>query len=154
LNLLGSHDTPRIATLLRKDQSRLALAEVLQFTLPGTPMIYYGDEIGMEGGKDPDCRRCYPVDPQAGDREQRRRLAHLIGLRKKLEPLVCGDFHPLYAEGDALAFERRVPGQGVLVAVNAGSEPARIPGLEGQDLLSGRPLSGILPAWSAAVLER
>ena len=57
-------------------------------------------------------------------------------------------------QGDALAFERRVPGQGVLVAVNAGSAPARIPGLEGQDLLSGRTLSGILPAWSAAVLER
>jgi len=154
LNLLGSHDTPRIATLLQKDPSRLALAEVLQFTLPGTPMIYYGDEIGMEGGKDPDCRRCYPVDPQAGDRQQRRRVAHLIDLRRELEPLVRGDFHPLYAEGDALAFERRVPGQGVLVAVNAGAEPARIPGLEGQDLLSGRTLSGILPAWSAAVLER
>jgi len=154
LNLLGSHDTPRIATLLEKDPSRLALAEVLQFTLPGTPMIYYGDEIGMEGGKDPDCRRCYPVDPHAGDRQQRQRLAHLISLRRELDPLVFGDFHPLFAEGDALAFERRVPGQAILVAVNAGAAPARIPELHGLDLLTGRPLSGLLAARSAAVLKR
>lgn len=154
LNLLGSHDTPRIATLLEKDQTRLALAEVLQFTLPGTPMIYYGDEIGMEGGKDPDCRRCYPVDPEAGDRRQRERLAHLVSLRRDLAPLVQGDFHPLFAEGPALAFERRFLDQAVLVAVNAGSEPARIPGLQGRDLLSGDSLAGVLPGRSAAVLSR
>ncbi|MFN8449073.1 MAG: glycoside hydrolase family 13 protein [Anaerolineae bacterium] len=57
LTLLGSHDTPRIRTLCRGDAARTMIAIALQMTLPGTPMVYYGDEIGMEGENDPDCRR-------------------------------------------------------------------------------------------------
>lgn len=81
MNLLGTHDTPRILTALVDDfegsreelakrhlshnqyytaQERLMLASFLQFTLPGAPSIYYGDEAGMEGGKDPFNRRTYP----------------------------------------------------------------------------------------------
>ncbi len=154
LNLLGSHDTARIATLLEGDSRRLAVAEVLQFTLPGTPMVYYGDEIGMEGGKDPDCRRCYPVDPQAGDRQHRQRLRRLASLRREQPALVEGTFRPLFAEGAALLFERRLGDQAILVAVNAGEAPARIPGLCGRDLVSGQDLTGELAARSAAILHR
>jgi len=154
LNLLGSHDTARIATLLERDERRLAVAEVLQFTLPGTPMIYYGDEIGMEGGKDPDCRRCYPVDPQAGNRQQRQRLRRLAELRRNAPALVEGTFRPLFGEGAALLFERRLGDEAWLVAVNAGDSPARIPGLSGRDQVSGRDLSGELPAFTAAILRR
>jgi cyclomaltodextrinase / maltogenic alpha-amylase / neopullulanase len=59
LNLLGSHDTPRVRTVLGS-REKAAQAAVLLLTAEGVPMIYYGDEIGMEGGPDPDCRRCYP----------------------------------------------------------------------------------------------
>ena len=153
LNLLGSHDTPRLATLLGGDPRRLALAEVLQFTLPGTPMIYYGDEIGMEGDKDPDCRRCFPVDPGAGDRQHRERLRRLVALRKALPVLAEGSFRPLYAQGAALAFERRVGDRAVRVAVNAGQAPATVPGLAGRDLLSGQAVDGLLPPGTAVVVE-
>jgi glycosidase len=81
MNLLGTHDTPRILTTLvdnfdgprellaerflspqqqKLAEARLLIASFLQFTLPGAPSIYYGDEAGMEGGKDPFCRRTYP----------------------------------------------------------------------------------------------
>ena len=66
-NLIGSHDTPRARTVMGGDPVRLRLAALLQLTLPGAPSIYYGDELGMEGAADPDCRRAYPVDGAASD---------------------------------------------------------------------------------------
>ena len=71
LNLIGSHDTPRARTVLGGDVAALRLATLLQLTLPGAPSIYYGDEIGMDGGHDPDYRRGYPRrDPTSrGDRD-------------------------------------------------------------------------------------
>jgi len=60
MNLLGSHDTTRIVSQPRASLARIRLAFTLLFFLPGAPCIYYGDEIGMEGGKDPDCRRSFP----------------------------------------------------------------------------------------------
>lgn len=59
VNLLGSHDTPRIRTETGS-VDKAAQGAVLLLTAEGVPMIYYGDEVGMEGGPDPDCRRCYP----------------------------------------------------------------------------------------------
>lgn len=59
-NLLGSHDTERVITALRLDVEKVKLAFLALFCLPGSPAVYYGDEIGMPGGKDPDCRRCFP----------------------------------------------------------------------------------------------
>jgi len=56
-NLIGSHDTPRFLTLCRGDLRKIMLAVIFQFTYPGMPAIYYGDERGMVGGLDPDCRR-------------------------------------------------------------------------------------------------
>ncbi|HLO34602.1 MAG TPA: glycoside hydrolase family 13 protein, partial [Candidatus Deferrimicrobium sp.] len=62
-NLIGSHDAPRPRTVLAGDAAALRLATLLLLVLPGTPSIYYGDELAMEGGPDPDCRRSYPVVP-------------------------------------------------------------------------------------------
>jgi cyclomaltodextrinase len=67
LNLLDSHDTPRFLSLAGGDRSALRLATLIQMTLPGAPCIYYGDEIGLEGREDPDCRRSYPWDPARQD---------------------------------------------------------------------------------------
>lgn len=57
VNFLGSHDTPRIMTLAGRDVRLVELMVVFLFVFPGIPLIYYGDEVGMEGGTDPDCRR-------------------------------------------------------------------------------------------------
>lgn len=60
LNILGTHDTPRILTELNEDKELLNLAVAIQMTFEGVPYIYYGDEAGMTGGKDPDNRKTYP----------------------------------------------------------------------------------------------
>ncbi|HSW42434.1 MAG TPA: glycoside hydrolase family 13 protein, partial [Patescibacteria group bacterium] len=60
LNLLDSHDTPRFLTMAGGDVASFRLATLVQMTVPGAPSIYYGDEIGLPGGFDPDCRRSFP----------------------------------------------------------------------------------------------
>ncbi len=62
VTLIGSHDTPRFLTLADGRRERLVMAAVLLATLPGVPMVYYGDEIGMTGGPDPGCRRAMAWD--------------------------------------------------------------------------------------------
>jgi glycosidase len=57
LNLLGSQDTPRVLTVFKGDLTRVKIALTYLFTTPGVPIIYYGDELGMIGENDPDCRR-------------------------------------------------------------------------------------------------
>ena len=68
-------------------------------TLPGAPCIYYGDEIGMEGREDPDCRRAYPWDPARQDGQLRAFVAGLIALRKSEPALRRGRFRLLEATG-------------------------------------------------------
>jgi len=60
MNLIGSHDTERALTIIGGDKNRLRLMALLQFTSEGAPTVYYGDEAGLAGGRDPDDRRTYP----------------------------------------------------------------------------------------------
>jgi glycosidase len=60
MNIIGSHDTVRALTEARGDKNLLMLMALMQFTSPGMPTIYYGDEAGLEGNRDPDDRRTYP----------------------------------------------------------------------------------------------
>ena len=127
LNLLGSHDTPRALTVLGGDRLALRLAVLLQATLPGAPCIYYGDEIGMEGDQDPDCRRAYPAERDAGDRWLRTFVQTVLAARHEHVALRRGTVRTLAAGGDAVAFLREAEGQVAFVALNAGLEPATLP---------------------------
>jgi neopullulanase len=69
MNLLDSHDTARFLTLAKGDISAVKLAYLTMMTYPGAPMIYYGDEIGMMGGHDPDCRRAMHWHPSTWNHE-------------------------------------------------------------------------------------
>lgn len=60
MNLLGSHDTSRLQNQPCSDEARVRLAYALMFFLPGAPCVYYGDELALKGGKDPDNRRTIP----------------------------------------------------------------------------------------------
>jgi glycosidase len=93
MNLLGSHDTPRIASLFHGDEAGLKMALTLLYTMPGAPCVYYGDEIAMEGAHDPDCRRGFPQNlkdhlkenAKANDvREHVKRLAQARAMHKSL----------------------------------------------------------------------
>jgi glycosidase len=108
-NLIGSHDTPRIWTLAGGDAARIKLALVLQFAFPGAPAIYYGDEIGLEGGPDPDNRRTMDWDASRWNVELRAFVKRLAAIRKSVAPLQQGDWRTLIADdrSDLCVFARR-----------------------------------------------
>ena len=104
LNLLDSHDTPRFISLAGGDATALRLAALIQMTLPGAPCIYYGDEVGLQGREDPDCRRAYPWDPARQDRGLRAFIAGLVAMRHANPVIRRGRFELLAAEGPAVAY--------------------------------------------------
>ena len=121
LNLLGSHDTARVGSTVGGDSDSVKLAAVLMFTFPGAPCIYYGDEVGVLGGPDPDCRAGFPWDrSDEWDHGLLEAFRSLIALRSSEYSLRHGDYQTLTADGDLYAFSRTTDQSGVIVGVNVG----------------------------------
>ena len=110
LNLLDSHDMPRFLSLARGDKTAVKLATLFQMTYPGAPCVYYGDEIGLEGGRDPDCRRAFPWDINQWDTDLWDYVQSCISLRKTYPALRQGEFTLLQAENGVIAYLRKLPG--------------------------------------------
>ena len=128
-NLLGSHDTPRLLTLCKEDGHRMRLSALFQLTYPGTPCIYYGDEIGMTGEGDPDCRKCMEWDEEKQDAEMLSFYRSTLALRAKHPALRSVDLRFLQAEegGKVLVYERRSEdGDRLIIAMNAGKGKAKV----------------------------
>lgn len=126
LNMLGSHDTPRLMTLANDDPQTVRLAFLLQMTVPGAPNIYYGDEIGLNGRNDPYCRKAFPWhEPEKWDVELLSEVQRLAAMRHRLVALRRGDFRVLHAAGHLVVFERRIGNDRVVVALNAARRSAR-----------------------------
>jgi len=106
LNLLDSHDTPRIRTLFSRDEPAVRMAFLLQATVPGAPCIYYGDEIGLEGANDPDCRRAFPWDESAWDQPTLTFVRSVLRLRHDVAVLRGGALRIVGTSGDSLAILR------------------------------------------------
>jgi len=127
LNLLGSHDTARFLTLVRRDKAALRMAIATTMTLPGAPCIYYGDEVGMEGRHDPDCRRSFPWDEAAWHKDLLEYVKAATSLRHAQASLRHGNFAIVAAEGDAMAWARTTDGApSVVTMLNAGTGPATL----------------------------
>ncbi len=163
MNLLGTHDTPRILTALVDDfqgdryqqahrhlsrsqyivaQERLLMASFLQYMLPGSPSLYYGDEAGMEGHKDPFNRRTYPWGRE--DLELLTHFKRLGQLRKGQEALRLGDIRFEYASDQRLAFIRSYGEKTLRVYCNRSGDPWDIPAGR---LLLGHNLHTAAPDW-------
>jgi glycosidase len=127
-NMLSSHDTPRLRHTL-PDAAQRRLAQVAQFTLPGVPFVYYGEEIGMDGGHDPDCRRPMIWDEQRWDRDALEFYKRLIAIRQSRNELRRGNVTVLGQKLDAqaLIFLRHTekPNEVTLVALNNSNAPLR-----------------------------
>ena len=159
MNILGTHDTPRILTVLggqnseskdemavlrlddvqrRQAKEKLKMAALLQFTLPGVPCIYYGDEIGMEGHRDPFCRGCYNWEHP--DEELRAYYLKLGEIRKaQQEIFAVGAYREIFADTHCLVYERRCGKKSVYIYVNNSSSQYTV-NLEGcyQECLTGK----------------
>jgi glycosidase len=126
-NTLGSHDTERIFTLLNKSVEKTKLAFLFLFCYPGAPAIYYGDEIGLEGGRDPECRHTFNWDETTWNIELRQWIKSLIRIRKEKNALRQGKYQPLPVEGgNVFAFCRTEGKESVVVIGNASSQKVRI----------------------------
>jgi glycosidase len=118
LTLLGSHDTPRLLTECSGDREAAGLLFAFLLTYPGAPMLYYGDENGMEGGGDPDCRRPMVWEPECWKPEIRATVRQLLALRRTHPVLRRGAFEVAYAEDRVFAFYRVLGGERALVVLN------------------------------------
>ena len=183
MNHIGTHDTERILTVLGGEPlhgrdrqwqsaqrltpqqrevaiSRLKLASLIQYLLPGVPCIYYGDEAGLEGYRDPFCRACYPWG-----REEPRLVEwyKALGCVRKAHKdiLAQGEYRTVKAEDQLLAFDRVVytetTRESLLLIANRYNRPQTVRGLgydlsQGQ-LVLGSPLGNLLPPFSASVFR-
>lgn len=125
LNLLDSHDVNRFFSHCQGDIRRLRLAEVFLFTAPGTPCVFYGDELGMSGNQELLLRGAMPWNNPPSD--ERKLFKALITLRRSGDVLVYGKYKTL-ATGDKglYVFERRTDSHVVTVALNSGENPAAL----------------------------
>ena len=173
MNFLGTHDTPRVLSLLGEGQApaekaeravyrlnpeeerlgkeRWKLASALLYAFPGSPMLFYGDEAGLQGLEDPFCRGGYPWGQEDGDLLAWFRL---LGRVRKRPSLRRGDLTWLHAQGPLLAFRRQAEGETTAAAFNAGDadETLTLPweGREALDLLTGQRFA----AWEGRITLR
>ncbi|HEY6058105.1 MAG TPA: glycoside hydrolase family 13 protein [Candidatus Limnocylindrales bacterium] len=146
LNLIGSHDTPRFVTLAGGNVDALRLATLLQMTLPGAPCIYYGDEVGLEGGHDPDNRRAFPWAESRWDTGLLAFFRAVIRVRRSTPALRGGTFRRLVSRDGALAFLRSAAGSACLVGVNVDDAEHSL--IVGDRSVRGRPWRPVpLPGW-------
>ena len=132
LNLLDSHDTGRIMSMAAGDPELVILCLALLFTMPGAPCIYYGTEVGLEGGPDPDSRRGFPWDAMDDHMKLTTAVKELIALRHAEPGLRSPDFErigpmPGPDFGRTYVFARGTGPDRVVVAVNHADEPDKVP---------------------------
>ncbi|MEK8022620.1 MAG: alpha amylase N-terminal ig-like domain-containing protein [Candidatus Hydrogenedentota bacterium] len=124
-NMLSSHDTERFYTIARRNKARLRQAVAFQFSLMGVPVIYYGEEIGMEGGKDPDNRRAFPWEQKdIWNNDVLSLYKRMIALRKEHPALRAPVWNPVYAEGRVLIVATRNGAERMLLAFNTSDQPS------------------------------
>lgn len=123
LNLLDSHDTPRLLTICEGDRRRVMLGAALQLAYPGVPMIYYGDEAGLEGENAEDSRRTYPW----GEEDQQLLTFYRTAVRaRRASPALSeGDVETVWIDDarSSYGFARRHGSEVVLALFNAGDGP-------------------------------
>lgn len=168
MNLLGTHDTERILTILgQSEQDRmtdefedndvlahkkmsperydaavklLKVAATIQYTVYGVPSVFYGDEAGLEGYHDPFCRKPYPWKKQNKDLlGYYRRLGQL---RRNYDVFKTGEFRVLEAKDGFIAYERTLGKKRIVVIANVGKKAVYYPIENGYDLMGKKEYSG------------
>lgn len=166
---LGSHDTERLRTMLGGEVKKVKLAFSFLYAYPGAPGLYYGDEIGLCGGKDPQNRGAFPWDPNEWRQDLRDHMQRLISARKQTPALRRGNFQRIFVDDrrHSYAFVRSLGNQKVVVVLNASATQRhlRLPvgGIgwydgqivhnllgEGEYLVSGEDLKVSLSPWGSA----
>jgi neopullulanase len=127
LNLLGSHDTPRALTVLKGDEAALRMALMFLLTFPGAPCLYYGDELGLMGGHDPECRQAMPWGCEASwNHRLLDYTRELIALRHQHRALRDGYFATLYGRDGLYLYLRQGDGESFIGALNRNGSQSKL----------------------------
>ena len=121
-NQIGSHDISRPMWVTDGNTAMIKAGTALLMAFPGTPCVYYGDEIGMDGGHDPDNRRCMPWDESEWDHDLRAYHQKVIAICKQSHALQEGGFQLLYAQDDLIVFQRQSLQEQMIIAVYRGED--------------------------------
>ena len=172
MNILGTHDTERILTVLGdgsyqcmsntslsthnmsdaemyRAKKLLMAASTIQYTVYGVPSLYYGDEAGVEGGRDPFCRRTYPWGRE--DRELLEHYKKLGELRK--DPIFAeGGFKVIDSGVGYIIYERSLGDRRITVISNVSGMDMETD-IRGRDMMSGEVFDGTAPALATVVVE-
>ncbi|MDE7464696.1 MAG: glycoside hydrolase family 13 protein, partial [Clostridiales bacterium] len=174
MNILDNHDTARLMTVLGDhgkyecvdDKAKaqvqdveetlklVKMATALQYTLPGIPCVYYGDEVGMEGFEDPFNRKCYPWG--GGNKDLLRWYKKLGAVRTNEREIFAHGHYCCIDDQNGVMFFKRKQGDGVVYVVvnNSGSEYVpELPKGEYTDLITFKPFAGKVDDKSVAIVK-
>ncbi len=125
-NQLDSHDTMRFLTMLNGDEKRFRSALIFLFCWVGVPCIYYGTEVALEGGHDPDNRRTFPWERVETHSDSVTFVKTLTAFRVSSAALQSGSLHWLYAKQDVLSFARFIDNELVICLINRSAKPQSV----------------------------
>jgi cyclomaltodextrinase / maltogenic alpha-amylase / neopullulanase len=159
LNLLDSHDTPRYLSCVHEDKDALKMAWLFLFTYPGAPCIYYGDEVGVNGAHDPECRKSFPWDESKWDKDLHAYAKSLAALRHEHETLRRGDYKRMYSANEVMAYGRVHGKEEIVIAINVADEARTVPlpigkkakAIFGDPVIDGEQVT--IPARSGVVIK-
>lgn len=163
-NLIDSHDSARFLHCAGENKAILKLAALLQFTISGTPVIYYGDEVGLTGGNDPDCRRCMVWDDDKQDKELLNYYKTLIKLRRQYTCLRTGTLKEVLCDDicNVLAYMKSDDKDSLVIIINNSDSEYDIKDILKKytadhccvlDLITGSIFSGVVPACSGVIVK-
>lgn len=127
-NILGGHDTPRVLNECNGDVNKLKLAVMFQFMFTGIPMIYYGDEVGMDGWMDPDCRKGMLWKEELQNRNLLEYYKKLIKIRKEKKAVTYGKFKEIVIDNEKniYGYSKTTDNEEIYVYVNNSKEEQKI----------------------------
>ncbi len=132
LNLIDSHDTERFLTTVENNEEKLKIAVALQFMLPGSPMLYYGDEVGIKGSSDPDNRRTMLWEETSDNYNQSKELLEfykkIIKIRKENTVLTQGraNIKSVGENESIIMIKRELKGKSIIGLINTTSKQIEI----------------------------
>ena len=154
-NLIDSHDTARFLHLCKDNKKKQHLAAAFQLLLPGMPMIYYGDEYGMPGANDPDCRRGMYWDEEYQDKEMFEWYKRLLQVRKAHTCIVEGELAEAITrdEDETIVLIRKNGEETIALIFNCSNHTKEFKEYaQKQDLLTEKVFDGKVEALDAAVI--
>lgn len=153
-NLIDSHDTSRFLYRAGGDKRKLALAAAFQMLTPGTPFIYYGDEVAMTGGDDPDNRRGMLWDDSKQDKDMYHWYQRLTYFRHTINALTQGDYLRVDADDEKGLLEYHLSSGEVLIFHTSDGDISAREYTGYKELLSDKTFNGTIPGYGCALLRK